>query len=88
MFKKALPAHKKAKQSYFAYYRKTTWVQDILFGIILTFIGGIVYLNSRAFTGGLLLFAGPIIIISSLVRYKMGWKAKGKYWEDKRNRKA
>lgn len=88
MSKKVIPAHIKAKQSYFAYYRKTTWMQDLLLGILLATIGGIVYANSRAFLGLLLLIAGPMIIISALVRYKMGWKAKGQYWEDKRNGKV
>lgn len=80
---KSIPAHQKAGQSYFAYYRTTTWRHDLVFGFLLAIIGCVVYWNVSMYYGLIFAIVGVVSCITALVRYKMGWKERGQYWEDK-----
>lgn len=88
MATKVIPAHKKARQNYFWYYRRTTWLQDLVFGSVMTVVGYALYQHNNKVIGIVLMMSGPIIFLLAVVRYGMGWKEKGQYWEDKRSGKV
>lgn len=54
----------------------------------MAFVGYVFYSLINKTFGIVSMIGGPLIVLLAIVRYGMGWKEKGQYWEDKRNGKV